>query len=95
MKINRKSGIAGANRTLAAMGIHDRVFAISNDQSAPRCVAEGHVPQPGPGVIIKVYGPALTNASNTSTAPTSTSPTSTSPTSTSTGDGWHAVACPS
>ena len=29
--INRRSGIAGANRRLAAMGIHERVFAIGDD----------------------------------------------------------------
>jgi len=32
VKINRRSGIAGANRTLAAMGIHERV-AVSDGQS--------------------------------------------------------------
>jgi hypothetical protein len=44
VKITRRSGIAGTNRTLAAMGIHDRVVARSDGQTFQvSCLA------PGPG----------------------------------------------
>jgi hypothetical protein len=89
VKINRRSGIAGANRTLAAMGIHERVYAVANDGSAPRCVAEGHAPQPGPGVIIKIYGPGPTSTGTTGNTGTTGAPV------TSPGGNWRVVACPS
>jgi hypothetical protein len=93
VKINRESGIAGANRKLAAMGVHERVMAVGNDQSAPRCVAEGHTPQPGPGVIITVSGPGANDTGNAGTGTTGTGNTGTGTPGTSAG--WHAVACPS
>jgi hypothetical protein len=55
VKINQRSGIAGANRELAAMGIHERVMAVSDGQPIPlNCMA------PGPGwdgksLVIKGY----------------------------------------
>ena len=44
VKINQRSGIAGANRELAAMGIRERVMAVGDSQPVPlNCLA------PGPG----------------------------------------------
>lgn len=39
MKINRRSGIAGANRTLAAMGIHERVAVSDGQSNGEYCVS--------------------------------------------------------
>lgn len=45
VKVNRRSGISGANHKLAAMGIHARVTAVGDGQSFQlSCVAPG----PGP-----------------------------------------------
>lgn len=44
VKINRRSGIAGANRKLAAMGIHERLYAVPTRLSG---VSQPQLP-PGP-----------------------------------------------
>jgi hypothetical protein len=104
VKINRRSGIAGANRKLAAMGIHERVMAVSDGQSIPlSCVA------PGPGsdgksLVIKgspkvSTGPVSTPSStsgNTGSGNTGTGNTGTGNTGSGgpgVGTTWHVVAC--
>lgn len=96
VKINQRSGIAGANRELAAMGIHERVMAVSDGRPIPlNCMA------PGPGrdgksLVIKAYP-------KVSTGPVSSlSGTSGHTGSGNTGSGgpgvgttWHVVACSS
>lgn len=45
VKINRRSGVAGANRKLAAMGIHERLYAVSTSMSDGSHPALAHGPQ--------------------------------------------------
>jgi hypothetical protein len=109
VKINQRSGIAGANRELAAMGIHERVMAVSDNQPIPlNCMA------PGPGrdgksLVIKGYpkvstGPVSTlsgTSGNTGSGNTGSGNTGSGNTgSGNTGTGgpgvgttWHVVAC--
>lgn len=99
--INRRSGIAGANRQLAAMGMRQRVMAVGDDQSLRlSCVA------PGPGsdgnsLVIKGYPKVATrpaSAGSTTPAGTGTGNTGaggTSPGGPAVGSTWHVVSCSS
>jgi hypothetical protein len=96
VKINSRSGIAGANRTLAAMGIHERVMAVSDDQSLPlNCVA------PGPGrdgksLVIKAYPKVSTGpVSRPSSTSGDTGTGNTGSGGPGVGTTWHVVACSS
>ena len=101
VQIYRRSGIAGANRTLAAMGIHERVMSVSDNQSVPlNCVA------PGPGsdgksLVVKGYpkvstGPVSAPSSTPGhPGPGDTGPGDTGAGSPGPGSTWHVVICPS
>lgn len=99
VEIRNRSGIAGANRALAAMGIRERVMAVGDDQPIPlNCVA------PGPGsdgrsLVIKGYpkvstGPATIAALASPSVP-ATAGATTAPTYPAVGSMWHVIACPS
>jgi hypothetical protein len=100
VKINSRSGIAGANRELAAMGIHERVMAVSGDQPLPlSCVAPG-AGRDGKSLVIKGYpkvstGPVSTSSTSGSTGSGSTSTGSTGSGGPAVGTTWHVVACSS
>ena len=99
VKINSKSGIAGANHKLAAMGVHERVMAVSDGQRIPlNCVA------PGPGsdgksLVVKGYPKVPTGPVSTSPttpghqASASTGTGNTVLTGPAVGSTWHVVAC--
>jgi hypothetical protein len=101
VKINRRSGIAGANRKLAAMGIPDRVAAKSDGQSFQvTCMA------PGPGAdgnSVTIAGSPTVPTGPVYAPPSTTGDTGTGNTGTgSTGAGvpavgstWHMVDCSS
>ena len=105
VKINQKSGIAGANRELAAMGIHERVMAVSDNQPIPlNCMAPGPG-QDGKSLVIKAYpkvptGPvSMPSSTSRTTGPGNTGSGTTGPGTTGSGSPavgttWHVVACP-
>ena len=106
VQIYRRSGIAGANRTLAAMGIHERVMSVSDNQSVPlNCVAPGPGPD-GKSLVVKGYpkvstGPVSAPSSMPGhpgpgdTGPGDTGPGDTGAGSPGPGGTWHVVICPS
>lgn len=94
VRINERSGIAGANRELAALGVHERVMAVSDDQALPPgCVA------PGPGSDGRSL--VIVGLPKVSTGPVSTPPLGSTGTVTGQAGGpgvgttWHVVACSS
>lgn len=101
VKINSRSGIADANRELSAMGIHERVLAVSDGQPAPlNCLAAG-AGQDGKSLVIAGKPKVLTGPAS---APSSTlGSTGTGNTGTgnagsggpAVGSTWHVVVCPS
>lgn len=100
VQINSRSGIAGANRELAAMGIHERVMAVSDGQPVPlNCVAPG-LGADGKSLVIAGYpavptGPVSTPSSTpASTGPGSTGTSNTGSGAPGVGSTWHVVACP-
>jgi hypothetical protein len=108
VQVNQRSGIAGANRELAAMGVHERVMAVSDDQPIPlNCVATGPGPD-GKTLVIAGYpkvptGPVSTPSTMSGNTGTGSGNTGSGDTGTgNTGSGgpgvgttWHVVACPS
>lgn len=70
VKVNSRSGVAGANRKLAAMGIYARVTAVGDGQSTSfSCVAPGPGPD-GKSMVIKGYPTGMAGPTST---PSSTS----------------------
>ncbi|HWE08955.1 MAG TPA: hypothetical protein VG325_06355 [Solirubrobacteraceae bacterium] len=68
-KVNRTSGVAGAN-LLAAMGIHARVMAAGDGQSTSfSCVAPGPGPD-GKSMVIKGYAKVTTGPTSTPSSAT-------------------------
>lgn len=101
VQINSRSGIAGANRELAAMGIHERVMAVSHDQPTPlNCVAPGPGPDGKSLVIVgnpKVpTGPVSTPSGTSGRTGSGNTGTRLAVSGGSAGDStWHVVACSS
>jgi hypothetical protein len=96
VQINRRSGVDGANRELAAMGVGERVMAVSDNEALPlNCVAHGPGPD-GKSLVIKGYP-------RVSTGPVSKPPSTqggtvsrrTPPGAPRVGSTWHVVACSS
>ena len=94
VQINRKSGIAGANRKLAAMGVHQRVMAVRDDQSLPlNCVAPGSGPN-GKSLVIKGYPKVSTGPVSKPSSPSRNPvPRKTVSGGPGVGTTWHVVAC--
>lgn len=96
VKVNRKSGIAGANRRLAAMGIHARVTAVGDGGSLRlSCVAPGPAAN-GKSLVVKGYpkvatGPASARSSTSGTAGAG----DTGSGGPAVGSTWHVVSCAS
>jgi hypothetical protein len=96
VKINQRSGIAGANQELAAMGIHERVMAVSDGQPIPlNCMA------PGPGrdgksLVIQGYPKVPTGpVSRPSSMSGATGSGNTGSGGPAVGSTWHVIVCPS
>jgi hypothetical protein len=104
VKVSSRSGIAGANRELAAMGIHERVRAVSDSQPVPlNCLAPGAGPD-GKSLVIAgspmvLTGPVSTSMSgNTGSGNAGTGNNGAGNTgsgSPAVGSTWHVVVCPS
>jgi hypothetical protein len=96
VNVNRRSGVAGANRKLAAMGIHARVMAVGDGQSTSfSCVAPGPGPN-GKSLVIAGYPKVATGPTSTpSTTSGNTGSGNTSTGGPAAGSTWHMVACSS
>jgi hypothetical protein len=96
VQINSRSGIAGANRELAAMGIRERVMAVSDNQPVPlNCLAPGEAPD---GRSLVIAGSPKIPTTPLAALPGSAGPRSTGPGSAGAntapaGSAWHVVAC--
>ena len=94
VRINDRSGIAGANRELAALGVHERVMAVGDDQPLPLdCLAPGRGSD-GKSLVIAGFP-------KVPTGPVATPPTGSTGTISGHSGGprvgttWHLIACPS
>jgi hypothetical protein len=100
VKISSWSGIAGANRELAKMGVHERVLAVADGQPDPQdCVAPG-TGSGGWHLLIAgkpkdSTGKGSTSSGDTGSGDTVSGNTGTDKTGSGKGSPWHVVACPS
>ncbi|HEY3686019.1 MAG TPA: hypothetical protein VGL93_23515 [Streptosporangiaceae bacterium] len=96
VQINRRSGVDDANRELAAMGVRERVMAVSDNAPLPlNCVAHGPGPD-GRSLVIKGYPTVSTGpVSKPSSTPGRTGARRTPPGAPRVGSTWHVVACSS